>query len=436
MDHALERTAADFLKSLPGGIAGKKLLAAVSGGADSIALIAILESLRDTLVFSLEAITVQHGIRTDGTSEGDANFAAELCASFNPSVPCFRVDLPSGAVQKEAERRGGGIEDAARFLRYAALQKRASDIGADWILTGHTENDFLETVLMRFLQGSGASALSGIHAVSGNLARPLLALTKADLVEYLINRGLTWREDPTNIDSRYLRNRLRSSLVPLLEEQFPGWKHGVKTSAFRLAQDDSLCRESFQFDWEKDIETGALKGSRAIFDSLHPAQAQRVLGAALNILSVGRRIPFAFLQRIVSERDTTRICGAGLRFEREGNLVFFGPDIVHYGKSGYLVYIDSVGIFDLPLAQVEVTGTPENAFIDGDFGPWRLPVILRSRMPGDRLEGDRAGLSLVKKTLNEWAVPETLRDCIPLVELNGELRAIFGRPFGYPDRIF
>ncbi len=428
-----ERVVADFLRALPGGIAGKRLLAAVSGGADSVALVSLLETLRAPLGFSLEAMTVQHGIRTDGTSEGDAAFVAELCGAFTPPVPLSRADLAPGAVPAEAERRGGGIEDAARSLRYGALQKRAGESGADWILTGHTENDFLETVLMRFLQGSGGLSLAGIRSVTGNLARPLLSLDKAALTAYLQGRGLTWREDPTNADGRYLRNRLRASLIPLLNAQFPGWKRGVRTSSQRASLDGDFCRDTLQFEWK--AISGAVTGSRAAFDALHPAQAHRCLSDGLNILAVGRRIPYAYLSRIVSETGEGPICGAGLRFERVGESVFFGPDIVHYGKSGYLVYIDSIGVFDLPFGSVEIGGTPGAAFIDGDFGPWPLPLVLRSRVPGDRFGGESAASSPLKKTFNEWAVPERLRDGIPLVELNGELRAIFGRPFGYPDRI-
>ncbi len=427
-----ERVTAEFLESLPGGVSGKRLLAALSGGADSVALVAVLSALSPRLGFTLEAVTVQHGMRTDGSSEADADFALSLCASLSPPVPCVRIDLEPGALDREAGRRGGGPEDAARHLRYAALRRRAGETGADWSLTGHTRNDFLETVLMRFIQGSSGSSLAGIRPVAGNVARPLLGLGKTDLVGYLRDRGLSWREDPTNADPRYLRNRVRASLVPLLESEFPGWARGVAAAAERAALDESFCRLALDFSWVS--EGGRLRGDRSRFEGLHPALAHRALRDGLNALGVGRRIPFPFLRRVVAERESALLCGAGLRFERAGDTVFFGPDIVHFRKSGYLVYIASTGFFDLPFGKVEVTGSAEAAFIGGNFGPWPLPLALRSRLPGDLADGKNG--AALKKIYNEWAVPESLRDRIPLVELDGELRAAYGKPFGYPDLTF
>jgi len=435
MSAEIERVISDFLVRLPGGIGGKRLLAALSGGSDSVALVALLSGLSGKLGFHLEAMTVQHGLRDDGTSEADADFAVSLCASLIPPVCCARVDLEPGAVPLEAERRGGGLEDAARALRYAALRKRAAQCEADWILTGHTRNDALETALMRFLQGSGGSSLAGIQSVRDDLARPLLGLEKAELEAYLRTRGLSWREDPTNDDPRYLRNRVRSALVPLLDASFPGWKTGVLAAASRAALDESFCRSSLAFEWT--VREDGVTGDRGRFEALHPALAHRALRDALNLLAVGRRVPYGYLARIVGARAVVKasVCGSGLRFEGRGDLVFFGPDIVHYDKSGYLVCVDFPGSFDLPFGHVEVSGTRDAAYIDGDFGPWRLPLTLRSRVPGDRTEDRRGTQGSLKKTFNEWAVPESLRDGIPLVEKDGELRAVFGRPFGYPDRI-
>lgn len=421
-----DRIVSEFLVSLPGGIAGRRVLVAVSGGADSVALLELLSLHSERLGFDIAAVTVQHGLRTDGSSEADARFVQELCEAHTPRIACFRVDFAPGDVSREALKRGGGIEDAARALRYRAFVDRADSWGAHWIMTGHNRNDRLETILMRFFQGASGSSLAGIQPLRDRFARPLLVITRDTLVSWLSARGIAWREDPTNGDVAFLRNGVRSRLVPLLGEIFPGWDASVLSGSARAALDDEYIAGFADFAWEPIA--GGIRATRSTFDSLHPALAHRALKRALEILAPGRRIPHGYLDRILSDRGNGLSCGAGLRFERSADFVFWGPDIVHYDKSGYLVTIDAPGIHDTAFGRVTVTLNGEAAFLDGDFGPWKLPLSLRSRLPGD------GGAAELKKTFNEWGVPETLRDRIPLVEQDGSVRAVFGRPFGYPDR--
>ncbi len=420
-----ESAVARFLEALPGGVAGKRLLAAVSGGADSVALLSIAHSLAPSLGFTLYAVTVQHSLRTDGSSEADAESVVRLCSSFTPAVYCRRIDLPPGECRLKALERGGGLEDAARMLRYRALEGVRAELGADWILTGHTKNDLDETRLMRFLQGASGSSLSGMESRRGFVARPLLTLERAVLEGYLRERGISWREDPTNGDENFLRNRIRHRLVPLLNDSFPGWSKAVESAAARSSLDDLFIRQSCNLDWVR--EAAGVSASRDAFEALHPAQARRALHAALDLLAPAGRIPHGYIDRIVAERDSDAVCGASLRFERRGNRVFWGPDIVHCHKSGYLVKVAAVGVYELPFGKLEVTGSPGAAYIGPAFGPWKLPFTIRSRLPGD---GEHRGL---KRAFGSWAVPERERDRIPLIEIDGDIRAVLGQPLGYPD---
>lgn len=420
-----ESAVARFLEALPGGVSGKRLLVAVSGGADSVALLAAAQALSGPLGFSLYAATVQHSLRTDGTSEGDAEFVVRLCASWTPPVSCRRIDLAPGECLQLARKRGGGLEDAARSLRYWALERVREEVCADWILTGHTKNDLEETRLMRFLQGAAGSSLSGMESRRGFVVRPLMKVGRSEVEAYLRERGLPWREDPSNGEVHFLRNRIRHRLVPLLDEEFPGWSRAVESGVARASLDDLYIRQSFDLPWVR--EGPGVSASREAFDGLHPAQARRALHEALELLSPGRRVPHGYIDRIVADRDSRLVCGASLRFERRGNRVFWGPDIVHCYKSGYLVTVGSVGVYKLPFGSLEVTGSAEAAFLGDAFGPWTLPLTLRSRLPGD---GD---LRHVKKAFGAWAVPESVRDRIPLLEIDGDIRAVFGQPLGYPD---
>ncbi len=231
----LVRTAGDC------GLAGRTLLAAVSGGADSVALLCLLHRLSPRYGYRLAAVTVDHRIRSAAESAGDACFVAELCASLSPPVPCTTVTVAEGGIAAEAVRRGRGMEEAARHVRYRHFAETADRIGASFILTGHNRNDQLETVLMRFFQGSGGSALGGIAVRRGRYVRPLLAVTRAEITAWLEGEGLAWREDLTNAGDGYLRNRIRNRLVPVLDGLLPGWQSGVTAAASRALLDEELC---------------------------------------------------------------------------------------------------------------------------------------------------------------------------------------------------
>jgi len=203
-----------------------------------MALLTALLALRDSGVIGKDALFclhVEHGIRPAEESKGDAEFVREFCKSN--SIECKIENIPPGKAAALARKRGIGIEAAARFFRHRAFSKEASRLGEKTIiLLAHTKDDLLETVLMRILRGAGSAGLSAMPVKRGRLLRPLLKMTRVDVVEYLKTKNISWREDSTNADEKYLRNRIRRALIPLLNEAFPSWKSGV----FNMAQTQSL----------------------------------------------------------------------------------------------------------------------------------------------------------------------------------------------------
>jgi len=203
-----------------------------------MALLTALLALRDSGVIDKEALFclhVEHGIRPAEESRGDAEFVREFCKSN--SIECKIENIPPGKAVDLARKKGIGIEAAARFFRHRAFSKEASRLGEKTIiLLAHTKDDLLETALMRILRGVGSAGLAAMPVKRGRLLRPLLKMTRADVVEYLKTKNISWREDSTNADEKYLRNRIRRSLIPLLNEAFPSWKSGV----FNMAQTQSL----------------------------------------------------------------------------------------------------------------------------------------------------------------------------------------------------
>lgn len=207
-------------------------LVAVSGGADSMALLCALcnsASLRD----ALHVLHVEHGIRPAEESKGDADFVRSFCEKQN--IPCTVVSISPGKIAAFARKHNLGIEAAARHFRRRALLREAkcleqrAESRSVLILTAHTKDDALELSLMRILRGAGPTGLAWMPVKRGRFLRPLLDITRAEVIAYLKEKNIPWREDSTNNDENFLRNKIRHKLIPLLNELqgTQSWKKGV-----------------------------------------------------------------------------------------------------------------------------------------------------------------------------------------------------------------
>ncbi|MDR1986541.1 MAG: tRNA lysidine(34) synthetase TilS [Treponema sp.] len=217
-----ERAVASGLGAWPEGTV---FLAAVSGGADSTALLVAMTALRQAKGYELHCLHVEHGIRPEEERQGDALAVQGLCKTLD--VPYRLIAIPPGTILQVAKQEGLGVEGTARIFRHQALIREARRLRATRILVAHTQDDLLETVLMRFLRGSGPRGLAPMSRDGGRIVRPLLALTRIEVLDYLADRGIGFRTDTTNGDIQYLRNRIRHKLIPCLDVFFPGWKKAV-----------------------------------------------------------------------------------------------------------------------------------------------------------------------------------------------------------------
>ena len=197
---------------------GAHLLVAVSGGADSVALLHLLCRYRERHPVRLTVVHLHHGIR-GRAADRDAAFVQSLAKAWD--VPCVigRARVPAAARQT-----GESIEMAARRARHAFFQRVLRRTGAYAVAVAHTADDQAETVLLRLLRGSGIQGLGGIAPESKigalRVVRPLLGVTRAEVEAYLRTEGVTWREDRSNRDQSILRNRVRHGLLPILEKKF------------------------------------------------------------------------------------------------------------------------------------------------------------------------------------------------------------------------
>ena len=222
--------------------AGDRVGVAVSGGADSVALLRLLLELRGELGIVLSVAHFHHGIR-GAEADGDREFVAGLAQRH-------RLELHSGSgdAPGHAGARRASLETAARELRYQFFAKLIQGGAADKIATGHTLDDQAETVLMKSLRGAGTRGVAGIYpALAAGVVRPLLGIRRSELEEYLRGLGQEWREDSTNLDRRHLRNRVRHELVPLLERDFNPEVTRV------LAESAEIARAEEEF-WQREME--------------------------------------------------------------------------------------------------------------------------------------------------------------------------------------
>ena len=191
---------------------GMKVIAGVSGGADSVCLLRMLDEMKEALDLTITCVHIEHGIRGE-ESRADRDFVKDLCAGMGIDLKIYEEDVPG-----IARERSMTLEEAGRYVRYEAFKRELEKRGADVIAVAHHKGDQAETVLFNMIRGSGLKGISGMAPRNGNLIRPLLALKREEIEEYLRNKGQAYRTDSTNNDEGYSRNAIRNSIIPGLCE--------------------------------------------------------------------------------------------------------------------------------------------------------------------------------------------------------------------------
>jgi len=214
--------------------AGDRVGVAVSGGADSVALLRLLEKLRGELGATLAVVHLNHLLRAE-ESDGDEKFVRELAQSAGHEFLASKADVAA-----EAARNDWNLEDAARRARQAFFQRLVDERRVTRVAVAHTADDQAETVLARVIRGTGLTGLGGIYPETEAVVRPLLEVRRRDLREYLKSIGQAWREDSSNQDLRQTRARIRAQILPQLENEFsPQIVHRLNELA-RLAREEEI----------------------------------------------------------------------------------------------------------------------------------------------------------------------------------------------------
>ena len=426
---------------------GDRIVAGVSGGADSVCLLLILSELREELGFALHAVHVHHGLRA--AADGDEEFVTALCRRIGVplSVTHVRADL-------YADEQRIGTEEAGRILRYQAfedtLQRTASDVSAvssaeekvhpaaGRIATAHHMDDQAETVLFHLCRGSSLKGLTGILPVQGNRIRPLLCCTREEIEAYLTEKGQDWRTDESNAEGIYARNRLRNEILPLLNRSVnaAASRHIAQTAA-ELAETEEYLEE----------ETGRLM-------QRYVSETEDSMSVPLNTL---KALPSVMRKRLVY-RCICSICGhakditarhvgevLGIAGSRAGGTrsVSLPEGSSAWNAGGVLIFLREEAGFPHPGFLFPLSGSDYRIRVmdfDGDFSgiprgeykKWfdydkmnRFPE-LRTRRAGDRIAISDTVVKKAARCMIDRKIPKPLRDRIVLAALDDQILWIPG----------
>lgn len=389
---------------------GDTVIAAVSGGADSVALLFALYLLKDSLDITLEAAHFDHGLR-GAESDRDAAFVRELCGRYD-------IPLHLGASQVVAGEKG--LEAAARDARYAYFSTLSGKIA-----TAHTADDNAETVLMHLVRGTGLKGLGGISPVRGNLIRPMLGVTRQEVLEFLEEYHLCYVEDSSNHTDAFLRNRLRHHVMPLLKDENPKLAENLSAMALSLREDEQALGSMSVT--EPDVE--ALR-------CLPRAVRSRSIAAFLK--RNGVREPearhIALVESLVfSDNPSARAdLPGGVTVAREYGYLTVTEDLAPLET----VALPRNGTVELTRLGLRVICTPADGTVDTPEEFTVIPqgqMILRCRQSGDALTRP-GGTKSLKKLFIDRKIPASRRLLIPVVADEKGILGVYG--FGaHRDRL-
>ncbi len=441
--------------------AGTRLCAAVSGGADSMALLLLLLDLRRQFGFELTACHVNHGLR-GAAADGDEAFVRDACARLGVPLRVFHASDVADAVGTRPTHAG---EDWARRLRYACFAKILEQ--ADMVATAHTANDQAETLLFRLARGTGLHGASGIRPVRDGYVRPLLCLTRQDTESYCRARSQCWVTDETNNSEAYARNRLRHAALPAMQSVNSAAVENLARFCEKAAGADAFLRtqaDQLLSDAGGAVKAGLLPaGARYAMAAGQPVWALSVLASAHplvretalhGLVAPVRDAEEKYVQLLdalicrgsgaVQLTDAIRFCaGHGFLWQEQTPLQPEGPQLPEqlFVPENGMVYTLSNGcrltvrVYEVGFEEKTQGVHKKDLKNRADYA--RITTlyqnaVLRSRRPGDRYhpDGQRHEKAL-RKWMNEAGIPPRMRDTLPLLAEDGHVLWAFGAGFAY-----
>jgi tRNA(Ile)-lysidine synthase len=374
---------------------GEPLLVMVSGGGDSVALLDIAVRLRARVA----VLHVNYGLREDADS--DEELVRELAGRFEVTLDARRVELPSG----------GNTQEQARDARYSLAEQLAEGDYA----AAHTASDQAETVLYRLAVSPGSRALHGMAPRRGRLVRPLLAVTREEVRDYLRARGLEWREDPSNADRRFARARVRHDVLDALRELSPAAERTIAETARQLREEAEVLDGAVDHAL-KDLGSGPAVSLDALRE--YPPALRRLV---LRRLAGDRPVPDSVLE-LGGTGSTSIDLGGGLRAVAEYGTLRF----TRTGDTGPPPPVELTVPGHARFGQWDVEARLDGS---GDVAVAELGsvVTVRAWRDGDRMRpAGLGGTKSLQDLFTDRKIPRALRRTLPVVEASGEIVWVAG----------
>jgi tRNA(Ile)-lysidine synthase len=406
---------------------GSRVAVAVSGGPDSIALVHVLKDLQRAGGYTLAGLAhFNHRLR-GWAAEADERFCRGVAAAIG--VP---VDVESADVTALAAGWGVSIETAGRRARYEFLERAALRLAADRVAVGHTRNDQAETFLLRLLRGAGPRGLGGIHPRAGVVVRPLLEATRADVMAFLAERRVEWREDESNADVAIPRNRVRHELIPFLAERFSPGVVDVLAREAALARDEDAWLETRAIELASsvvlDMEGAHIRLDAAALRAAPVPLARRIVRGALAEVEGAGFAGFEHVDAVLGIEAGQALDLPGVHVARPGAEIIIRPASARQAgePNGFAYSLSIPGEVEIAEAGWLISaergaGAPGNLDSRGHevavqasgLGP---ELTVRSRRPGDALRPlGLGGRKKLQDLLVDRKVARTERDRLPLV---------------------
>lgn len=426
--------------------AGDTVVVGLSGGPDSVCLLYILKELSKRLGIRIEAVHVHHGIR-GVSADNDEQFCINMCKEMDINICSHKCDIP-----EEAAKTGESLEECARRIRYEILRKHAVKYKSAKIAVAHHIDDQAETVIFRMIRGTGVKGLSAMRPQNGDIIRPLLCMTRSEVMSYLENGKISYCVDETNLTDDYSRNRIRLNIIPEAEKISPAAvKHIAELSeeAAEIADYLDKCAEELLKQASFDEDTNVV-GKTYKVDVLNSAERvivlnslRKIVNEMLHSLKDVTRTHIEAAYRLLSLSEAKSInLPKGLIVSKEGNRISFvvadsrESDIKRLDRD-YCEELKIPGDVILPegsrLEAVIERGSenfeiPQKIYTKWlDYDKIKGGLCVRFRRCGDYLIVDEKG---TKKSLSRYMidekVPKNQRDFIPVLACESEILWVIG----------
>ncbi len=429
----------DFLRKYE--ISNKsKILVAYSGGPDSSVLLWILNDIRKSIAYGLHVIYIDHGIRSETVMKDECSRIKKNI--YELGLPVHIKHIAPGKIVSESKITGRSIEDLAREYRYMQIEETKKEISASHVALGHTLDDQFETIIMRFFQGSGIHGLTGISEKREYFIRPLINVEKRNIMEYINSNSIPYVVDKTNLDTIYLRNKIRLKLIPVIEEIFPGYRKSLSTFSRKMDSIRSLLTlnsPALEVQLTKEGDTWFSSGD---FFSKPEYQQVETLYKSWNMWENRPfdRLPYRFISAALDYKpvlgSNILIQGYTCKLLHHKEKIIWKRVVVLSSKKSYLKVMvegDQEIFPGFSLHIEELNEFPEDTVW---FSRENLknPVIIRSRITGDGIHLAE-GFKPIKKLFSDWGVLPEDRWKIPVIEDRSGIIAVLGKPFGFKNRI-